>query len=38
MIYCPLINDYVDQEIDCINCIHFDEYTDTCNKKENDEE
>jgi len=31
MIYCPIINDYVDQEEDCIGCIHYIEIEDICN-------
>jgi hypothetical protein len=38
MIYCPLIDDYVDQECSCVNCLFYCEYTDSCSKKESDEE
>ena len=31
MIYCKIIEDYVDQEVDCIECQYYIESEDKCN-------
>ena len=37
MIYCPIIQDFVDQDEDCINCQHYIELNDACTHPEADE-
>jgi hypothetical protein len=37
MIYCPILQDYVDQEEDCLHCEHYIELEDTCNHPEKED-